>query len=104
MSFTEAPFRDAVADLMLERGWSQRDLAAAVGVDPAHISRLLRRGSSLRATPQLLARVARALELEPEFFVEYREWCVIEAIRRNPSLRERLFARVVAPEQQLSGP
>jgi transcriptional regulator with XRE-family HTH domain len=102
--FSEAPFRDAVAELMLERGWSQRELATAVGVDPAHVSRLLKRGTRLRATPQLLARVARALEVEPEFFVEYREWCVLEAVRRNPSLRERLFARVVAPAQQVSGP
>lgn len=101
---TEAAFREAVGELMLERGWSQRELAAAVGVDPAHVSRLLKRGSCLRATPQLIVRVARAFDLEPEFFVEYREWCVLEAVRRNPSLRERLFARVVAPTQQVSRP
>ncbi len=81
---------------MDERGWSQRDLSAAVSVDPAHISRLLKRGTRLRATPELLARVARAFDLDPEFFAEYREWCVLEAVRRNPSLRERLYARVVA--------
>jgi transcriptional regulator with XRE-family HTH domain len=91
-SFSEPPFRDVVAELIAERGWSQRELAAAVGVDPAHVSRLLKRGTRLRATPQLLARVAHALEVEPDCFVEYREWCVLEAVRRNPSLRERLFA------------
>jgi transcriptional regulator with XRE-family HTH domain len=74
-----------------ERGWSQRDLSAIVGVDPAHISRLLKRGSRLRATPQLMTRVARAFEVDPEFFAEYREWCVVEAMRHNPSLRERLY-------------
>jgi transcriptional regulator with XRE-family HTH domain len=98
--FSRSPFRDAVGELLADRGWSQRDLADAVGVDPAHVCRLLKRGSGLRATPELLARVARALEVEPEFFAEYREWCVLEAVRRNPSLRERLFARVVAPAQQ----
>jgi plasmid maintenance system antidote protein VapI len=67
-------------------------------VDPAHISRLLKRGSGLRATPELLARVARALDVDPEFFAEYREWCVLEAVRRNPSLRERLYSLVVARE------
>jgi plasmid maintenance system antidote protein VapI len=76
---------------MDERGWCQRDVSAAVGVDPAHISRLLKRGSRLRATPQLMTRVARAFDVDPEFFVEYREWCVLEEVRRNPSLRERLF-------------
>jgi transcriptional regulator with XRE-family HTH domain len=92
------PFHEAVGDLMYERGWSQRDLSAAVGVDPAHISRLLKRGSRLRATPELLARVARAFDLQPEFFAEYREWCVLEALRRNPTLRERLYTRLVARE------
>jgi transcriptional regulator with XRE-family HTH domain len=87
----EQAFRDAVADLLEERGWSQRDLSAIVGVDPAHICRLLKRGSRLRATPELIARVARAFEVDPEFFVEYREWCVVEAMRRNPTLRERLY-------------
>jgi len=93
---SEQPFRDAVEELMLERDWSQRELAAAVGVDPAHISRLLKRGSRLRATPQLLARIAGAFDLEPDHFAEYREWCVLEAVRRNPTLRERLYARVAA--------
>jgi plasmid maintenance system antidote protein VapI len=88
---TNQAFRDAVGVLMDERGWCQRDLSAAVGVDPAHISRLLKRGSRLRATPQLMTRVARAFDVDPEFFVEYREWCVLEEVRRNPSLRERLF-------------
>jgi plasmid maintenance system antidote protein VapI len=101
---SDQSFRDAVEELLCERGWSQRELAATVGVDPAHISRLLKRGSCLRATPQLMARVARALEVEPAFFAEYREWCVLEEVRRNPSLRERLFARVVAPAQRVSGP
>jgi transcriptional regulator with XRE-family HTH domain len=97
---SRAPFGDAVGELLFERGWSQRDLADAVGVDPAHVCRLLKRGARRRATPDLLARVACALEIEPEFFAEYREWCVLEAVRRSPSLRERLFAGVVAPARQ----
>jgi transcriptional regulator with XRE-family HTH domain len=96
---SRAPFGDAVGELLFERGWSQRDLADAVGVDPAHVCRLLKRGARRRATPELLARVACALGVEPEFFAEYREWCVLEAVRRNPSLRERLFAGVVASAQ-----
>jgi transcriptional regulator with XRE-family HTH domain len=92
---SEQTFRDAVEELLLERGWSQRELAATVGVDPAHISRLLKRGSRLRATPQLMTRIACALGVEPEYFAEYREWCVLEAVRHNPTLRERLFARLV---------
>jgi transcriptional regulator with XRE-family HTH domain len=97
-SVSHQQFRDAVSDLMYERGWSQRDLSAAVGVDPAHISRLLKPGTRLRATPELLARIARACDVGPEFFAEYREWCVLEAVRSNPSLRERLYARLTVRE------
>src|SRR4051812_40686 len=71
---TNEHFRDAVVELMEERGWSQRELSAAVGVDPAHICRLLRRGSSRRATPDMLVRVARAFGVPPPYFSEYREW------------------------------
>ena len=92
--FTNERFRDAVADLMYEHGWTQRELSAAVGVDPAHMCRLLRHGSSRRATPELLARVAQAFGLRPEYFPEYREWRVLEAVRTDPSLRERLYAGI----------
>ena len=94
--YTNAPFREAVLDLLDQRDWSRRELSAAVGVDPAHISRLLRYGSRLRATPDLLERIARALGVEPEYFAEHREWLVVQAVRANPSLRERLYAGVVA--------
>ena len=97
---SDQSFRDAVVDLLDERGWSQNDLSAVVGVDKAHISRLLKRGTHIRATPQLIARVARALDVEPEFFVEYREWCVLEAVRRSPSLRERLFGMLQTASSQ----
>jgi plasmid maintenance system antidote protein VapI len=97
---SDRSFRDAVAELMDEREWSQRDLSAVVGVDPAHISRLLKRGSRLRATPQLMVRVARAFEVEPEHFVEFREWCVLEAVRRNPPLRERLYGMLQTASRQ----
>lgn len=94
--FSRAPFRDAVGDLLHDGGWTQRDLADAVGVDPAHVCRLLKRGTPLRATPQLLARVAAVLEVEPEFFAEYREWCVLEATAPTPrcaSVCSRVLSR-----------
>jgi transcriptional regulator with XRE-family HTH domain len=102
---TNEHFRDAVVELMEERGWSQRELSAEVGVDPAHICRLLRRGSSRRATPEMLVRVARAFGVRPEYFSEYREWQVLEAVRTDPSLRERLYAGIVgrSHSREMSG-
>jgi transcriptional regulator with XRE-family HTH domain len=69
---SQLPFAEAVTELLGERGWTQRDLARATGVDPAHICRLL--GSTVTSvSPALLRRVADAFELAPDFFLEYRE-------------------------------
>jgi transcriptional regulator with XRE-family HTH domain len=90
---SQLPFAEAVTELLGERGWTQRELARATDVDPAHICRLL--GSTVTSvSPALLRRVADAFELAPDFFLEYREWRVLQAVRSDPSLRERLYRYV----------
>jgi transcriptional regulator with XRE-family HTH domain len=91
----DARFGELVAGLLGARGWSQRDLARAVDVDPAHICRLLRPGAR-SVSPELLVRVAEALGVPPEHFAEYREWRVVEAVRQDAALRERLFRSLAA--------
>jgi transcriptional regulator with XRE-family HTH domain len=96
--FTHHRLGDELPDLLRERGWSQRRLAAAVGVDPAHISRTLARSAGRGPTASLAARVAVALDLPPDYFPEYREERVIAAVRRDPKLRERLYRRLGAAD------
>jgi transcriptional regulator with XRE-family HTH domain len=86
---TTTGFANAVADLLLERGWTQRALAHAAGVDPGQLCRLLRPRSP-RPTPHLMERVAEALGVAPTHFPEYREWQVVEAIRRDVALCDRI--------------
>jgi transcriptional regulator with XRE-family HTH domain len=88
------PFSGSVRALLEERGWSQRDLARAAGVDPAYISRALRRGRRSAVAPELAARVALALGLSDDYFPECRERQVIEAVRNDPALRDRLHRRL----------
>jgi transcriptional regulator with XRE-family HTH domain len=88
------PFSGSVRALLDQRGWSQRDLARAAGVDPAYISRALRRGRRDGVAPELAARVAHALELPDDYFPECRERQVIEAVRSDPALRDRLHRRL----------
>jgi transcriptional regulator with XRE-family HTH domain len=88
------PFERSVRDLLEERGWSQRALAHAAGVDPAYISRALRRGRREAVSSELAARVARALDLPDDYFPECRERQVIEAVRNDPALRDRLYRRL----------
>jgi transcriptional regulator with XRE-family HTH domain len=92
--FTHYPLEAELPDLLRERGWSQRRLAAAVGVDPAHISRTLARSAGRGPSAALAARVAVALDLPQDYFPEYREEQVIAAVRRDPQLRERLYRRL----------
>ena len=39
-------------------------------------------------------RIGQALELPPGYFPEQREAAVIQMIKRNPALRDKLYKRV----------
>jgi hypothetical protein len=74
---TDQPFREAVRVLLAERGLTFRALAANTSaVDPqgkgiSH-SYLTTLGTHDRPTLRAVELVARALDLEPTFFAEYR--------------------------------
>ena len=89
---TQRPFAQELPKLLRERQMSIRQLSRQTGVGNAHLSRLLR-GVGYRTKPskELARRVAEALELEPDYFLEYREAVVIEAVRSQPKLREELY-------------
>ena len=85
------PLGDVVPTLLAERGWTQRQLAEAIGVDPAHLSRVIRRLAGRRPSADLVERAASVLGLPRDYFPEYREQRVIDAVRRDPVLRDRLY-------------
>jgi hypothetical protein len=74
---TDQPFREAVRALLAERGLTFRALAASTtAVDPhgkglSH-TYLATLGTHDRPTLRAMELVARALDLEPTFFAEYR--------------------------------
>lgn len=92
---TQRPFAQELPELLRERQMSIRQLSRQAGVGNAHLSRLLR-GVGYRTKPskELARRVAEALDLKPDYFLEYREAVVIEAIREQPQLREELYDRL----------
>ena len=85
----ERSFQDVVLALLRERGWSQKHLARTACVDPGFLCRVLGNRSGVSA--ELASRVAVELELPPDFFAEYREREVIQAIRSDPVLRDRVY-------------
>jgi transcriptional regulator with XRE-family HTH domain len=91
MAWAQAPFADELPRLLAERGISVREVARRVDVDDAHLNRVLRGTHSKRITPQLASRIALSLGLNEDYFGETREGAVIEAIRRDPDLRDRIY-------------
>jgi len=91
---TQRSFVEEVPALLEARHLSLRALARQAGVTDAHLSRVLRQVNYKTPSAELTKRVAVALELPEDYFPEYRESLVIERIRRDPHLRERLYSRL----------
>jgi lambda repressor-like predicted transcriptional regulator len=91
---TNQAFVEEVPRLLQERGMSIRALAREACVTNAHLSRVLRRANYKTPSADLARRVSTALGLPPDYFPEFREGTVIDAIRSNPALRDRLFNRL----------
>src|SRR5438046_3215257 len=74
---TDQPFKEAVRGLLAERGLTFRALAARTSDADPHgkgftHSYLATLGAQDRPTLRALEIVARALDIEPTFFAEYR--------------------------------
>lgn len=69
---TMEPFRDALNRLIEERGLMQLELATEADVSESAIS--LYRSGKRNAKPATIAKIARALGLDPDYFIEYRRW------------------------------
>lgn len=66
--------------------------AERVGVDQAHLTRIVQ-GKKL-ASSELARRGALALDLPEDYFAEVREAVVIEAVRTDPELRDRIYRQI----------
>lgn len=91
---TERSFVVEVPDLLRDRGWSIRELARRAGVTDAHLSRVLRRASYKTPSGDLARRVATALGLPDDYFPEFREAFVLEAVKADARLRDELYERL----------
>ncbi len=79
----------------MERSLSLRELAQRIGVDPTFLSKAVRGSGGKRPSLSLIERVAIALDLDPEYFVEVRLARIASAAEADPELRERLYREVV---------
>ena len=91
---TSEPLSEALPKLLAERGMSVRALAAAIAVDQSYLSRVIGTSNpkqARRASAEVAALIAEALGLPLDYFPEYREAKVIEAVREDGRLRDRIY-------------
>jgi transcriptional regulator with XRE-family HTH domain len=69
-------------------------VARTAGVTDAHLSRVVRQVNYKSPSGDLARRVALALGLPEDYFPEFREAYVIDRVKRDPKLRERLYKRL----------
>jgi plasmid maintenance system antidote protein VapI len=93
------PIKDELRDLMaLERARGSelpttiRQLAPHLGMDQAHLSRMLAGTRPLPA--DTIASIADVYGLPPDYFAEYRRARVIEESIVNPTLLDKVYDQI----------
>jgi transcriptional regulator with XRE-family HTH domain len=93
---TDRSFAEELPVLLAERRLSQRKLAQLIDLNPSHLSRVLRGADRTRPSVDLIQRITQALDLPTGYFPELREAAVIERLRTDPGLRDRLYTKLEA--------
>jgi transcriptional regulator with XRE-family HTH domain len=78
-------------------------VALEAGVDPSHLSKVMRQASYKTPSAALAEKVARALNLPSDYFPEYREAVLLARMKSDPELRDSLFDELGLGEQTPSG-
>lgn len=86
------PAADLIKTRLVRREESLRSIASKLGVDVAHLSRVL--AGAKPASPALIVRAADLLEFAPEDCSEYRRAVVRLAVGRDTAALDAVFERV----------
>src|SRR5437870_11566538 len=93
--FSSEPFGDAIERLMNENGVTYRGLASKTDLSAGYLNHLVH-GNRPVPSNDVIERLAGALGVEPEHFVEYRLRVITERLEQVPAMIDRLY-------KQLSG-
>jgi len=91
---TRRPFAEELPDLLEERNLSLRSLARQVGVGDDHLSRVVRGDRAKKPTADLARRVAHALDLPDDYFLEARLDFVVQQLTNDPQLLDKTYDRL----------
>ena len=91
--FSAEPFGVAIERLMNESGLTYRGLAARTELSAGYLNHLVH-GNRPVPSNALIDRLAEALEIEPDYFREYRMRVITERLGERPDLVDRLYRRL----------
>ena len=91
--FSEQPFGPTAIALMDETGITYRGLAARSGLSAGYLNHIMH-GNRPVPSNEVIERLAKALAVEPEHFLEYRLRVITERLERMPDLVDRLYKRL----------
>jgi transcriptional regulator with XRE-family HTH domain len=91
--FSEEPFGSTMERLMEEKGVTYRGLGAETGLSAGYLNHLVH-GNRPVPSDEVVERLAGALGVEPEHFLEYRVRKITERLERMPELVDRLYRRL----------
>jgi transcriptional regulator with XRE-family HTH domain len=93
--FSSEAFGPAIERLMNESGTTYRGLAAKTGLSAGYLNHLVH-GNRPVPSNDVIARLAEALEVEPEHFREFRLRAITEQLEAMPDMVDRLYKRLSA--------
>jgi len=91
--FSEEPFGPTVGRLRMEARITYRDLAKKTGLSAGYLNHLVH-GNRPVPSNEIIERLAEALGVEPEHFLEYRLRVITERLEKMPELIDRLYRRL----------
>ena len=91
--FSEEGFGATVQRLMDEQGVTYRGLAAQTGLSAGYLNHLVH-GNRPVPSNEVVQTLAKALDVEPEHFREFRLRSITERLEAMPELIDRLYKRL----------
>jgi transcriptional regulator with XRE-family HTH domain len=91
--FSEEPFGPTIVRLMDDTTTTYRGLAAKTGLSAGYLNHIVH-GSRPVPSNDVIAKLAKALVVEPEHFLEYRIRVITEGLDGMPDLVDRLYRRL----------
>jgi transcriptional regulator with XRE-family HTH domain len=91
--FSEEAFGATVQRLMNEEGVTYRQLAGQTGLSAGYLNHLVH-GNRPVPSNDVVKTLAKALEVEPEHFREFRVRVITEKLEAMPALIDRLYKQL----------